>query len=253
LKSFKLVGMTLGAFLVLGACASDTEQTGPIEEGFTLIEADKDRGVSATYRAGDVALRLQSKVVGDNVEARVTTEDGRVLTQLTVPLGDDTKVGSSLGPLARASANAQIKSGLNMTPSAMVPAYMDALQALHGATKDLDRSTVRFAIFWQYEVLIRMLPADPNANASVDTDWDDSVYDLDGKGEFVHTNLIYSANVRSFQAQPAPDAAAAKCDLGCSWYDVCCHHDEACVNCDRWYCSRWCVPGCFGGDCGGGR
>ena len=217
----------------------------PIAQGFELHTMDSLGGIYATYRAGDVALRLESIVDGDNVEATVRTEDNQLITSLTVAIGVDQDIAADLGTLARAAAAVP-----SAVPSAeLLPHYSAALQEMFDATGKLDRSTVRMALLWQEEVLIRRLAVDTER----DTWWDDQPYNLDGDDVLVHTNLMVAPHVQAFRSFASEVADAEKCDLGCSWYDVCCHHDEACVNCGPWYCSTWCVVGCFGGDCGGGR
>jgi len=68
----------------------------------------------------------------------------------------------------------------------------------------------------------------------------------------VHTNLMVAPYVQHYRTVPVDgQAEVEKCNLHCKWYDLCCQHDEACVNCDHWYCGWDCCVGCFGGDCGG--
>ncbi len=253
----ELQAMTIAfAALLAGACTTDIASTPtgdpvhnePIADGFTLVHGDTVNGVYATYRDGDVAFRLESRVVGDQVRATVRTEDNQLITSLTVPLGTDQEVGSNLGTLARAAASQPAAIPVDN----LLPYYSAALQKVFDATGKMDRSTVRFALMWQEEVLIRELKDPTATDVSRDTWWDDQVYDLDDPNELVHTNLMIAPYVQSYRTAPqGGQAEAEKCNLHCKWYDVCCQHDEACVNCDHWYCGWDCCPGCFGGDCGG--
>jgi len=242
--------VVLGSVVLVSACVGEVTAPDPIEieQGFHLLRAD-DSGVLATYMEGDVAFIMQSRATDDGmVVASVRTDSGEILTQLTVPRGQDVDV-RNLGALARASAER-----IGMAPARageLVAPYDEALQQLFVAADRLGRSTVLFSLLWQEEVLIRMLPPDPTITSSEDLWYADQVYDLDNPNDPVHTTLMYSPHVTSFRNLAHKETF--QCDLHCAWWDVCCHHDQACVYCNHWYCGWDCCPGCFGGDCGGCR
>ncbi len=221
------------------------EDSAPEVDGLTIDRLDPATGIEATFVQGDVVLVLRADVQGDRVASTIA-RDGVVLTRLVVPAGTDRDVGSALGALVR-TASEDRAPGVDYPAVAAV--YVRALQALFEATDDLDRSTTRFALMWHEEVIMRMVPNPDADTASMDIAWDDAIYTLDDDPDMpLHTNFMAAPHLGAYRA-----AGALRCNLNCSWYDVCCWHDQWCVNCDRWYCGPTCVPGCFGGDCGGGR
>jgi hypothetical protein len=237
--------VTIAALALTVGCTSTSDDDAQ-HEGLNLISVD-DNGIEATFRSGDAVISMQSYVQGDEVVSTISA-DGKVLTTLTVPAGTDMDVGADLGMLVRDSAEQLAALETDVAYTNLYPIYDEALDAVFDATSKLDRSTVRFALVWHEEVLIRLLPADPNVD---ETSWDDALYTLDANAdEYLHTNMIYAPHLAQYRAETDE---ALKCNLNCAWYDVCCQHDEACVNCNHWYCGPTCEVGCFGGDCGGGR
>ena len=246
-----VTGALLGLSLLAVGCTAGVEGTDPVVEaptvdGLVIDRLDPASEIDATFTADGTSIRLRALVQGDSVVSTIS-QNGTTLTRLVVPVGTDRDVGDSLGGLVRAASADSVR---GVDYEALAPTYVQAVQALFEETKVLDRSTLRFALMWHEEVIVRIVPNPDAEAASVDMAWDDTIYTLDDDPDMpLHTNFMASPHLRPFRA----GGGELRCDLNCSWYDVCCWHDQWCVNCNHWACGPTCVPGCFGGDCGGGR
>ncbi len=245
----------ISAVSILGCAANET---GPVAEGSLVVAyADPGRGVAAVWDDGVDRLELRAWTDASGMVRSTITDRGHIVTRLEIPLAAATDVSDQLGPRARDEAWSKThRDGDPKRWLQLMPVYEQALASLYTLTEDLGDSSLRMALPWHEEVLARLVVGD-----ALDSTADDAC--LDGEGP-VHTNLVHRPELMGVRAKaagergggaelPADGSAELACDLGCSWYDICCHHDEACAACDRWWCGWSCTRGCSGGDCGGGR
>lgn len=233
-----------------GSAAQPAGATSADGGALRLVRADPTWGVSATWDDGTTRLALQAELDQATVRSTIT-EGGRVVTRLEVPLAGAGDLADDLGPLAlemsRDQALVAVDAAMKDHLRDLLPVYAKALSALYQRTEALGDSSLRMALPWHEEVLARLV---------LDGADDEAALAPCPKNEGpVHTAFMHRPELTSLMRTMRVKAglAAPLCDLGCSWYDICCYHDEACVYCDHWWCGWSCVPGCFGGDCGGGR
>jgi hypothetical protein len=217
-----------------------------------VVFAQADRGVSAIWNNGAEHLELQAFVHDGMVDSTII-DHGRALTHLVVPLANASDLADKLGPAALAASREPALIPADQAAQdhlrQMLPIYAKALDELYVKTDALGSSSLRMALPWHEEVLARLVIGDvPNIDGEA------ACPELNSA---LHTKLMHAPELtgllQNAQQRSGSPIASPRCNLGCAWYDVCCLHDQACVYCDHWWCGWSCVPGCFGGECGGGR
>jgi hypothetical protein len=221
----------------------------------TLFYANARQGISAIWVDGSQHLELQAFLDTKGIVQSTITEHGQVVTRLALPFAKTGELATKVGPLALGASKDQ---ALIPTDQAgkdhlrqLLPVYAKALTALYRVTDNLGDSSLHMALPWNEEVLARLVVGTVSGIDAESPCPDQGI---------VHTNLMHAPQLTDLTATVQIEStghsgatAAPACNLGCSWYDVCCLHDQACAWCDHWYCGWCCVPGCFGGECGCGR
>jgi hypothetical protein len=239
-----------GGQTAAGSSAGAKVVDGPL----ALQSADAKQGVAATWDDGTHQLELSAFVDAQGIVQSTISSNGHVITRLAIPFAKTADLSAKIGPLAlAASKDAKL---IPASPAAeaqlkqLLPVYAQALTSLFRLTDSLGDNSLHMALPWHEEVLARLV-----VGPVAETDPEAPCPDIG----IVHTKLMHAPELTALMQGATYKAsgsgagvATASCNLGCSWYDVCCLHDQACVNCDHWWCGWCCVPGCFGGECGCG-
>jgi hypothetical protein len=223
------------------------------EKPLHILYADANRGIAAYWDDGTERLEMRAIVdVKEGLIQSTITDHGKIVTRMVVPLGTAISVKDQVGPMALASAQdaslLPVDSAASDRLKVLLPLYAKMLDELFAKTSDLNDSALRMALPWNEEVLARLV-----LRATLSSD---SELACPEHNSAVHTKLMHSPELLAI-LHVGPQTgdrgiAQSQCNLNCAWYDVCCQHDQACVYCDHWWCGWSCVPGCFGGNCGGG-